>query len=144
MPVSKAKNEHLYLFIAEVIEKQIMDRVLNIGDKLPSVRSLSTHHDISVSTALQAYYHLEGKGLIESRPQSGYYVRFNPARFPQRPEKSSPSQTIQKKNVDAIISEVYDDWNDPRVVRFSLSVPAPEMLPLAALNKAMLQAIRDL
>lgn len=144
MPFSKAKNEHLYLYIAEGIEQQIMDKVLNIGDKLPSVRSLSLHHDVSVSTALQAYYHLEGKGLIESRPQSGYYVRFNPSRFPQRPEKSRPSPIIRTKNVDAIISEVYDDWNDQRVTRFSLSVPAPQMLPLAALNKAMLQAIREL
>jgi len=145
MPVSKAKNEHLYLHIAETIEKQILDKVLNIGDKLPSVRSLSAHHDISVSTALQAYYHLEGKGLIESRPQSGYYVRFNPSRFPMRPDKCSGALTPrQSKNVDAIISEVYDDWNDGNIVRFSLSVPAPEMLPLAALNKAMLQAIREL
>jgi DNA-binding transcriptional MocR family regulator len=144
MPVSKAKNEHLYLHIAEGIEKQIMENVLSIGDKLPSVRNLSTHHDISVSTALQAYYHLEGRGLIESRPQSGYYVRFNPSRFPERPEKSRPSQTVSNKNVDAIISEVYDDWTDNRIVRFSLSVPAPEMLPLAKLNKAMLQAVRDL
>lgn len=144
MPNSKAKNEHLYLYIADSIEKQILDSVLNIGDKLPSVRNLSTHHDVSVTTALQAYYHLEGKGLIEARPQSGYYVRFNPTRFPQRPDKSRPSQTIKTKNVDAIISEVYDDWNDPRIVRFSLSVPSPELLPLAKLSKAMLQALRAL
>ena len=61
MPASKAKNDHLYLNIADGIEQQIMENVLNIGDKLPSVRNLSTHHDVSVSTALQAYYHLEGK-----------------------------------------------------------------------------------
>ena len=30
----KGKNEHLYLHIADGIEKQIMDKVLNIGDKL--------------------------------------------------------------------------------------------------------------
>ncbi len=144
MPVSKAKNEHLYLSIADQIEKQIMDEVLGIGDKLPSVRNLGLHHNISVTTALQAYYHLEGKGLIESRPQSGYYVRFSPTKFPERPEKSKAGFVRQTKNVDAIISEVYDDWDDQRITRFSLSVPSPEMLPLAALNKAMLQAVRDL
>lgn len=144
MRASKAKNDHLYLHIAEGIEQQIMGKVLNIGDKLPSVRNLSQHHDVSVSTALQAYYHLEGKGLIESRPQSGYYVRFNPSRFPPRPEKSKPPHALKTKNVDAIISEVYDDWNDPGITRFSLSVPSPQMLPLPALNKAMLQAIREL
>jgi DNA-binding transcriptional MocR family regulator len=142
--LTKGKNEHLYLNIADDIERQIMDKVLNIGDKLPSVRLLSKAHEVSVSTALQAYYHLEGKGLIESRPQSGYYVRFNPARFPQKIEKSNPALTVKNKSVEAIISEVYDDFNTESVLRFSLGVPAPELLPLAKLNKSMMQALREL
>ena len=83
---NKRKSDHLYLQTAETIEQQIMDEVLKIGDKLPSVRLLSKEQGISVSTILQAYYHLEAKGLIESRPQSGYYVRFNPSRFPRKIE----------------------------------------------------------
>lgn len=138
------KEEHIYLHVAGNIEQQIMDNVLAIGDKLPSVRVLSKQHGVSISTTLQAYYHLEGKGLIESRPQSGYYVRFNPSRFPDRLEKSNPPLTAKNKNVEAIISEVYDDFVMPGIVRFSLSVPAPEILPLAKLNKSMVQAMRDL
>jgi DNA-binding transcriptional MocR family regulator len=141
---AKNKSDHLYLRIAETIEQQIMDQLLQIGDKLPSVRLLSKEHGVSVSTILQAYYHLEGKGLIESRPQSGYYVRFNPSRFPQKIEKSNPLQTVKTKNVEAIIGEVYDDFGMNNITRFSLSVPAPEILPLAKLNKAMIQALRDL
>lgn len=138
------KNGHLYLSIADTIEQQIMNNVLHIGDKLPSVRMLSKQHGISVSTILQAYYHLEGKGLIESRPQSGYYVRFNPSRFPQKIGKSNPVQTVRTKNVEAIIAEVYGDFVMPNITRFSLSVPAPELLPLGKLNKAMMQAMREL
>ena len=138
------KSEHLYLRIAETFEQQIMDQVLKIGDKLPSVRMLSKEHGISVSTILQAYYHLEGKALIESRPQSGYYVRFNPSRFPQKIEKSNPQQMVKTKNVEAMIGEVYDNFAMPGVIPFSLSVPAAEILPLAKLNKAMMQALRDL
>lgn len=130
--------------VALTIEQQILNNTLNIGDKLPSVRMLSKQHGISMSTTLQAYYHLEAKGLIESRPQSGYYVRFNPTRFPQKVEKSNPVQAIKTKNVEAIISEVYDDFIMPNTTRFSLSVPVPEILPLAKLNKAMMQAMREL
>lgn len=140
----KGREEHIYLHVAGNIEQQIMDNVLTIGDKLPSVRMLSKQHGVSISTTLQAYYHLEGKGLIESRPQSGYYVRFNPSRFPDRLEKSNPPLTAKNKNVEAIISEVYDDFVMPGIVRFSLSVPAPEILPLAKLNKSMVQAMKDL
>jgi DNA-binding transcriptional MocR family regulator len=143
-PTTRSKNDHIYLRIADTIEQQIMSQVLKIGDKLPSVRLLSKHHNISVSTVLQAYYHLEGKGLVESRPQSGYYVRFNPSRFLQKIEKSNPQQILKSKNVEAIIGEVYDDFSLQGVTRFSLSVPAPEILPLARLNKAMIQALRDL
>ena len=140
----KGKSDHLYLQIAETIQQQILDEVLKIGDKLPSVRLLSKEHGLSVSTILQCYYHLEGKGLIESRPQSGYYVSFNPSRFPQKVEKSNPQQIVKTKNVEAIIGEVYDDLTMPGVTKFSLSVPAPEILPLARLNKAMVQCLRDL
>jgi DNA-binding transcriptional MocR family regulator len=143
-PLVKQASDHLYLKTAETIEQQIMDEVLKIGDKLPSVRLLSKEHGISVSTILQAYYHLESKGLIESRPQSGYYVKFNPSRFPQKIAKSNPVQTARTKNVEAIIGEVYDDFSLKGVTSFSLSVPAPEILPLAKLNKAMIQALRDL
>ena len=65
------KSEHLYVEVAERIEKLIEKRALKIGDKLLSVRALSKEQGISLSTSFQAYYHLESKGLIEARPQSG-------------------------------------------------------------------------
>lgn len=130
--------------IAEDIEQRIMNNVLHIGEKLPSVRTLSKMHNVSMSTSLQAYYLLEGKGLIEARPQSGYFVRFNPSRFPKKVEKSNPSLVAKPKSVEAIISEVYDDFAMKGMMRFSLSVPDPELLPLAKLNKAMVKALREL
>jgi DNA-binding GntR family transcriptional regulator len=53
--------DHKYLQVAEGIEKMIHDDILRIGDKLPSVRVLSDEYGISMGTAFQAYYHLEGK-----------------------------------------------------------------------------------
>src|SRR6188472_238078 len=81
-------EDHLYMQVADGLEKMIADDVLKIGDKLPSVRLLSEEYGISMGTAFQAYYHLEGKGLIESGPKSGYYVRFNHKRFPDLPKVS--------------------------------------------------------
>src|SRR5687768_9568611 len=79
-------GDHLYMQVADGIEKMIADEILQIGDKLPSVRVLSDEYGISMGTAFQAYYHLEGKGLIESKPKSGYYVRFNHRRLPGLPK----------------------------------------------------------
>src|SRR6476659_9265633 len=83
-------DDHLYVQVAVGIEKMIAEDVLRIGDKLPSVRMLSEEYGISMGTAFQAYYHLEGRGLIEARPKSGYYVRFNHKRFPELPDHVKP------------------------------------------------------
>src|ERR1700745_685832 len=83
-------TDHIYLQVAEGLEKMIDDDILKIGEKLPSVRMLSEEYGISMGTAFQAYYHLEGKGLIEARPKSGYYVRFNHKRFPEMPNQVLP------------------------------------------------------
>ncbi len=82
--------EHLYLQIADRIEQLIEKEVLKIGDKLPSVRMLSKEQGVSLSTAFQAYYHLEAKGLIEPRPKSGYYIRFSPRKARDLPKTCEP------------------------------------------------------
>ena len=83
--------EHLYLQVADRIQAMIEKEVIRIGDKLPSVRSLSKEQGISMSTVFQAYYHLESKGFIEPRPKSGYYVRFSPRRLPELPSATRPA-----------------------------------------------------
>src|SRR5829696_9655475 len=100
-------DDHLYLQVADGIEKMISDDVLKIGDKLPSVRVLSEEYGISMGTAFQAYYHLEGKGLIESRPKSGYYVRFNQKRFPELPDLNQPTAISHDVSVKEMIASIY-------------------------------------
>ena len=56
------------------LEAQITRGVLRVGDKVPSIRQQSRAMDVSINTILQAYTLLEGRGTIESRPQSGFYV----------------------------------------------------------------------
>src|SRR5688572_19181224 len=102
-------NDHLYLQVAEGLEKMIGEDVLKIGDKLPSVRVLSNEYGISMGTAFQAYYHLEGKGLIESRPKSGYYVRFSQKRFPALPNIVAPDIHTHEVSVKEMISSIYGD-----------------------------------
>ena len=69
------RPDYKYHEVAERIEQLISKQILKVGDKLLSVRALSKEQGISLSTAFQAYYQLESKGLIEARPQSGYYVK---------------------------------------------------------------------
>src|SRR5271154_6011703 len=107
--MKKAKfngEDHLYLQVADGMEKMIGDEILKIGDKLPSVRMLSEEYGISMGTAFQAYYHLEGKGLIEARPKSGYYVRFSMRRMPGLPRTSEPEPIASEVNVRDMIASI--------------------------------------
>ncbi|GBF34406.1 transcriptional regulator [Desulfocucumis palustris] len=57
------------------IEDLISLNTIKDGERVPSVRSMAKQMGVSVMTVLEGYRRLESLGLIESRPQSGYYVR---------------------------------------------------------------------
>lgn len=139
---SKILPDHLYLQLAEGIEKMIVDEVLLIGDKLPSVRVLSEEKGISMGTAFQAYYHLEAKGLIESRPKSGYYVRFNYKKYPALPATIPTDAQRHEVSVNDIISAIYADITAPALINFAIAVPDLSLLPVAKLTKSVLHAVR--
>jgi DNA-binding transcriptional MocR family regulator len=136
-------NDHLYMQVSDGIEKMIAEEVLRIGDKLPSVRVLSDEYGISMGTAFQAYYHLEGRGLIESRPKSGYYVRFNHRRFPELPEPMQPDAISHDVSVKEMIASIYTDIVATGGMNFALAVPDPSLLPAAKINKSVVYALRN-
>jgi DNA-binding transcriptional MocR family regulator len=138
-----AGDDHLYLQVAGGLEKMIHDEILKIGDKLPSVRMLSHEYGISMGTAFQAYYHLEGKGLIEARPKSGYYVRFNRKRFPALPAVQQPQQVAHTVSVEEMIATVYKNLTATDITNFSVAGPDLAFLPAAKLNKSVVHAFRN-
>lgn len=134
----------LYEKIAYNIECQINNEVYKTGEKLPSIRTICREYGVSMSTALQAYYELENKSLIESRPQSGYFVSHPVHKLAIAPETSNPTNMVSSDKAEFIISEVYKDFDKHKVTLFSLSVPDDALLPIPKLNKALLQATRTL
>lgn len=137
------KQDHKYIEVAERIERLIEKKALKVGDKLLSVRALSKEQGISLSTAFQSYYLLESKGLIEARPQSGYYVKYSHDHVLELPKVSDPIDDAVPVSVDEMISSVYHDLNNDKLIHFSLGVPSIDLMPAAKLNKAVMQAIRD-
>jgi len=136
-------DDHIYLQVADGIEKMIAGEILRIGDKLPSVRVLSEEYGISMGTAFQAYYYLEGKGLIEARPKSGYYVRFNHRRFPAVPQMLQPEPVTSDVTVQEMVMRILKSVTSDDVTNFALASPAIELLPTAKLNKSVVHALRN-
>ena len=140
-----SNDDHLYMQVADGLEKMITDDVLKIGDKLPSVRVISDEYGISMGTAFQAYYHLEGKGLIESRPKSGYYVRFNHKRFRELPKMIQHEQLSHDVSVKEMIASIYTDivLYNKKVINLAMAVPDASLLPVAKLNKSVMHVLRN-
>src|SRR5665811_729066 len=135
-------NDFLYVQIATRIEKQVKQNLLKPGDKLLSVRALSQEQGISLSTAFKAYTELESMGIIEARPKSGYYIKFQRARFTNAPEIKPPLKKIRQAGVTQMIAMVYENMLEEGVLRLSLSAPPINLIPLAKLNRSMTEAIR--
>jgi len=138
------KKTFTYLKIAGVIEQQIMSSLLQTGDKLPSLRTVCREYGVSQNTALNAYFHLERKMLIETRPKSGYYVKYSRARMPSIPAATSPSGIASYGDIERLVSRVYQNLGEEAGLQLSLGTPANELLPITKLNKGLLLATREL
>lgn len=126
---SREPQKHLYEEVASRIAGQIDRGVLKPGDRLPSVRRLKTNLRVSLATVLQAYSTLENKGLIEARPQSGYYVRLHQRELPQEPAISAPSAAATRVDIADLALQVHELNLDPRVVPLGAATPSPDLLP---------------
>jgi DNA-binding transcriptional MocR family regulator len=68
----------LYEKLADEIAEAVRRGVFAPGEKIASVRQASLQHEVSIKTVLHAYALLESRGILETRPQSGYFVRAKP------------------------------------------------------------------
>jgi len=60
--------------IREEIVEMIRLGIIGPGEKMPSIRSMAKKYGVSITPVSDAYNALVEQQLVESRPQSGYYV----------------------------------------------------------------------
>lgn len=133
----------LYEQVAGQIERMIETGVLRPGEKVPSVRNVSRQQQVSMSTAFQAYYHLEIKGLVEARPRSGFYVRLAPRKISPLVTKSAPALTASEVKVHDLVAEILHNARNPGIIPLGAASISVELLPVARLQKLLFQAIRS-
>ncbi|HKU13898.1 MAG TPA: PLP-dependent aminotransferase family protein [Steroidobacteraceae bacterium] len=133
----------LYERVARLVESQISNGALRANERIPSVRAMSRTAKVSVSTVVQAYVHLENVGLIEARPQSGFYVR--PPQ-PRRLPEPRPKPTHVRRPV-SIANEVLDMCREALsredFVPLNSASTSPAMYPTQRLNNLVREVLRD-
>ena len=128
-------NELLrYEKLAGDLEGMIASGILRHGDRLPSLRRLAGERRLSVLTVVQALRQLEDRGLVEARPQSGYFVR---RALPPRAEPVSRSTPEAAVPVDVTqrLVRVLQAGIKPGIAPLAAALPHPSLLPVAALQR---------
>lgn len=136
MPAVTMDSAPLYHQVAEQIHALVRAGTLRPGERVPSVRRLSHQQGVSVSTVLQAYQKLEDTGVIEARPQSGYYVKRQATPLAE-PAPSKPPQRALAVEVNALADAMMAAGLDPKMVSFGSACPAGDMFPLERIRRVL-------
>ncbi|MCW3061434.1 MAG: GntR family transcriptional regulator [Capsulimonas sp.] len=132
----------LYEEVAARVTRLIDEGTFQPGDRLSSVRKLSQQLQVSISTVMEAYRVLEDRGLIEARPQSGYYVRLARQEAPAEPEVSRPSRTPTAVSLSDFHGMLMRDIGNPNLLHLGAAIPNPELLPIGKLSRTIAAVTR--
>lgn len=112
------------------------------GDRIPSLRDMSKKSQVSISTVMKAYLELEMEGKLESRPQSGFYIRPNLGGIPA-PRVSSPE--LKPNRVDSFHFQfsVLNAMADTNIVPLGAATPSPDLLPVAELSRLFRKTVNS-
>lgn len=133
-----------YEELAEEVAAMIGKGLLRPGEQLPSVRQQHARRGVSPATVFQAYYLLEARGLIVSRPRSGYYVAPQRAVLAPEPDSSQPANASTTVDVSDLVFEVLGAAGARDIVPFGSAFPSPELFPMEKLARAVSASMRRL
>src|SRR5574343_2093172 len=123
-----------YEKLAGELAGMIAGGVRGHGDRLPSGRRLARERRLSVSTVVQALRQLEDRGLVEARPQSGFFVRRSPAGHAEPLARPTPEAPMPVDRSQRLV-RVLQAGMRPGVAPLAAALPASTLLPLGALHR---------
>jgi DNA-binding transcriptional MocR family regulator len=133
----------LYQEVADRLTALVRQGTYPPGARIPSVRQTSEQQAVSISTVLQAYSLLESRGLIEARPQSGYYVRRQASASLPEPEMSASGRDPTLVSIHELTMMLLADSLNPALVQLGAALPNPQFMPLKKINRIMVDILRQ-
>lgn len=119
--IDSKNNRPIYEQIIDAVKENILKGILQPGDKLPSVREMSSLITANPNTVSRAYMELERQGVIETIRGRGTYVSSNykPKVEENRMEKLKDDikkiileahyMGIKKEDIVKLINEFYEE-----------------------------------
>jgi GntR family transcriptional regulator len=113
-----------YLQLVQQVKQAIRMGVLDIGDKLPTVKEVVAEVAVNPNTVMKAYWHLEHEGLVEGRQGVGTFVARRPAGPP--PQTQQRLARSLERWVQRARDEGLDDESIESLLRTTLASPQIE------------------
>lgn len=136
LAIDKQADDYLYCQVIDLISENIDSGTLRAGDRLPSLRKMSERAGVSIPTVRQAYVELERQRRIESRPQSGFYVRHVPNNALVSPAPTS-AEAADHCSCRPLMARVYDGINNPRLTPLGVANPSMARSAAKTLHRSM-------
>jgi len=138
----RAETGHRYEEVAHFISSLVDKGTLAQGARAPSLRQICRQRRVSLSTALQAYRLLEDRGVLEARPQSGYYVGRGAAGAFETPGITRPPAKPTPVAVSRLIVKLLEYAGDPTLVPLGCAIPSADLLAAERLDRCLARAAR--
>lgn len=132
-----------YEQVATKIEEIILKNQLKPGDKIPSVRDVVKELDVSLATVVQAYSVLEAKGIVISRPKSGYFVNSSLHNRLKSSGELPFVQVPERIEVNTLVTKMHQNLRKYVKINFSTLALSQELMPINRINKALVDASKE-
>jgi GntR family transcriptional regulator len=115
-----------YRQIIQQIKQAIRMGLLDVGDKLPTVKEVVTEVAINPNTVMKAYWELEHEGLVEGRQGVGTFV----SRRPDGPPPGTQARLARSLGrwIETARSKGMDDESIESLVQSALRDPSAEQI----------------
>ncbi|WP_126651188.1 aminotransferase-like domain-containing protein [Chryseobacterium aureum] len=129
-----------YEVFTVVIEKQIRNGILQERDKLPSVREIKEKYRLSTSSVQSGFEYLMIKGLVVSRPRSGYFVA---AIQEENIPEGEPRHPVAIRDEVFMKNMMLTSKRTSESSSFNTAVPGNLLIPQKLILRTMQQVIRE-
>ncbi len=131
----------------EMVTKRILNLIrtgaLKEGDRIPSIRQLSRELKVSINTVKEAYWKLESRNYIVAVPQSGFYVKKQPADIGI--DKTVDPRYLNPQDVS--LCRIYGAFQNmgqcTPEISLAIASLAPDLRPTAKMGRFFAQALRE-
>lgn len=134
MPENISNQQFKYDQVSSHIMQLIENGLLKPGDRAPSLRKLSQSLKVSIATVNQAYLQLENKGVLNARPQSGFFVNSDISTDIEKPKPIISGCCLPRKvRFGELFEDVFTISDDRGFAPFAAARPSMALMPEKAL-----------